>query len=398
MGSSGRTVLLVILDYFGVITNIRLLLVWLVGWLLDNTGHIMADRLFGLPQRSSGSSSGSGITQNTSGVNTGDWGSGKQTSNKSGGGDQGNGGLPDDGSMEALEASFKEFCERPENKPMMVKHEKKEAKKAARLNRKMQAFEFKEKVLESSYEAQKNIAPFLENRVLRRIVQTFTNDKYNDFDKWARNPIVLNMLKQAHEALNEGRLTDEEVENNILEWLKDPTNPSHDMWKHKTKQTVRLSTDQLVSALNEQVQLRRKGNDLYKARRFVEALKEYESALGICNFINALSSPDQFEVDTNKQACLLNVAAVRMAMSEYGAAEKLCTEALELDSMNIKALLRRAKARMGRGSFAEAREDLNRVKELEPWNWEAEEQLRRLRDGAKESLRRESQLAAEMLA
>ena len=53
---------------------------------------------------------------------------------------------------------------------------------------------------------------------------------------------------------------------------------------------------------------------------------------------------------------------------------------------------------MGRGSFAEAREDLNRVKELEPWNWEAEEQLRRLRDGAKESLRRESQLAAEMLA
>ena len=356
----------------------------------------MADRLFGLPQRSSGS--GSGITQNTSGVNTGDWGSGKQTSNKSGGGDQGNGGLPDDGSMEALEASFKEFCERPENKPMMVKHEKKEAKKAARLNRKMQAFEFKEKVLESSYEAQKNIAPFLENRVLRRIVQTFTNDKYNDFDKWARNPIVLNMLKQAHEALNEGRLTDEEVENNILEWLKDPTNPSHDMWKHKTKQIVRLSTDQLVSALNEQVQLRRKGNDLYKARRFVEALKEYESALGICNFINALSSPDQFEIDTNKQACLLNVAAVRMAMSEYGAAEKLCTEALELDSMNIKALLRRAKARMGRGSFAEAREDLNRVKELEPWNWEAEEQLRRLRDGAKESLRRESQLAAEMLA
>jgi hypothetical protein len=37
------------------------------------------------------------------------------------------------------EASFKEFCERPENKMQMVKHQQSEMRKAQRLQRKMQA-------------------------------------------------------------------------------------------------------------------------------------------------------------------------------------------------------------------------------------------------------------------
>jgi hypothetical protein len=52
-------------------------------------------------------------------------------------------------------------------------------------------------VLESDYEAQKNIAPFLENKVLRRIIKTFTNDPKSDFAKWARNPLVIEMLTKA---------------------------------------------------------------------------------------------------------------------------------------------------------------------------------------------------------
>lgn len=48
---------------------------------------------------------------------------------------------------------------------------------------------------------------------------------------------------------------------------------------------VRLGTDQLVPALNEQLQERRKGNDLYKARKFNAALKHYNNGLSICNFV-----------------------------------------------------------------------------------------------------------------
>ena len=52
-------------------------------------------------------------------------------------------------------------------------------------------------MLESELEAQKNIAPFLENRVLRRVIQTFTNDPSGDFGKWASNPRVIEMLREA---------------------------------------------------------------------------------------------------------------------------------------------------------------------------------------------------------
>lgn len=112
-------------------------------------------------------------------------------------------------------------------------------------------------MLEAEYDAQRNIAPFLENRVLRRIVQvglwqlchwcgavwrraqlvsaageqmlrcithkrspaqprpaprpsaplplqTFTNDPSGDFGKWAQNPRVIEMLREAKRLMDEG--------------------------------------------------------------------------------------------------------------------------------------------------------------------------------------------------
>lgn len=59
-------------------------------------------------------------------------------------------------------------------------------------------------VLESELEAQKNIAPFLENRVLRRVIQTFTNDPSGDFGKWASNPRVIEMLREAKRLMDQG--------------------------------------------------------------------------------------------------------------------------------------------------------------------------------------------------
>ena len=74
------------------------------------------------------------------------------------------------------EASFKEFLSRPENRPLVEKHQRREVKQAVQLQEKTAALRFRDKVLESDYDAQVAIAPFLRNKVLRRIVQTFAND------------------------------------------------------------------------------------------------------------------------------------------------------------------------------------------------------------------------------
>ena len=71
-------------------------------------------------------------------------------------------------------------------------------------------------VLETPYDVQKGIAPYLEVRALRRVIQTFTNDVHQDFAKWAANPAVLQMLAQAKTLLADGKLTEEDVEHALM--------------------------------------------------------------------------------------------------------------------------------------------------------------------------------------
>ena len=75
-------------------------------------------------------------------------------------------------------------------------------------------------VLETSYEAQQAVAPFLEHRALRRIIQTFTNDENQDFDKWATNPLVRQMLAEAKDLLDSGKLSEKDVEQAMLQQVQ----------------------------------------------------------------------------------------------------------------------------------------------------------------------------------
>lgn len=75
-------------------------------------------------------------------------------------------------------------------------------------------------MLDASYDVQKRVAPYLEVRALRRIIQTFTNDVHQDFEKWAANPLVLQMLEQAKMLLADGKLTEQDVEEALLAQLK----------------------------------------------------------------------------------------------------------------------------------------------------------------------------------
>lgn len=170
--------------------------------------------------------------------------------------------------------------------------------------------------------------------------------------------------------------------------MQDPKlNSEAEAFKERTKMSARLDTAQLVGALNEQLEERSKGNKAYKAGRFDDALAAYTRAMAILDFVIGVSAADQAEVVKNKGIVLWNMAAAHLGSAECGAAVARCSEALALrpapePEFEVKLLLRRAKAHAQRRDYALAQADLDAVKAIEPWNFDAEDaatNLRRLR-------------------
>ena len=96
---------------------------------------------------------------------------------------------------------------------------------------------------------------------------------------------------------------------------------------------------------------RRQGNEQYKRRLFTHTLQHYSKAASMLEAIKGRASEEQQEVDMNLGKVYLNIAAVYLQQRLYGEATMWCTKALKLDGSNDKALLRRARAHMGRHNY-----------------------------------------------
>lgn len=196
---------------------------------------------------------------------------------------------------------------------MVERQQRKEVRQALKLEERQQLETLREAVLGADFEAQRAVAPFLRTPCLRRIVQTFTNDLRGDFSGWASNPRVIEMLAAAQRVLDEGRMSEEEMEHLLLAQLKDPAHEAHADFEARARRVARLPTDALVGALNEHLTERRRGNEHYRARRFEEALRHYTRAAAVVELVEGLSSSDQAEVDVNRVAVYNNIAAVHLA-------------------------------------------------------------------------------------
>ena len=266
-------------------------------------------------------------------------------------------------SSASFQASFKEFLSRPENQPILEQHQRKEVRQSIKLQEKIQALKFRSAVLDADLESQKNIAPFLRNRVLKRIVMTFMNDPNGDFEKWAKNPLVIGMLATAQRMMDEGRVSEADMEEQLVRMLKgggdDPSSSAESAsasreFANATRAEARLPTDQLVQALNEHLQERRKGNAAYSAGQYDDAERYYVRAKSIVDLVEGLSTADQEEVVANAVAVNCNLAAVYLARGDFGAALGAAEDALGLDAGCEKALARKAKALVGRGAWEAA--------------------------------------------
>lgn len=320
-----------------------------------------------------------------------------------GGGETGSAGPISGEEME----EFIEFCEAKDNVEVVQRHTRNEIKRNLAMRYREKAVALRYDFLNHADEdVQRRLRPLLRHRVLRRIVATFSQSQTREgFRKWAENPYVHEMLRAACRKLDKGELDAADLEWR-LHGAAAAMDGTKEVFAKESKPVIRLGHADIVQPLNSQVRKRVRGNELYAARRFAEALEEYEHALVILESVEDAEGRggDQSDVNKllreNKVRCLLNCAAAHMSpdLASYGAAVSCCNRALELDPGNAKALARRAKAHSLRGDYDHARIDYRAVLESDPWNFNAGNGLRDLKNIEARDRRRQKTLFSGFLA
>lgn len=85
-------------------------------------------------------------------------------------------------------------------------------------------------------------------------------------------------------------------------------------------------------------------------------------------FNKGLCFADSEESKQYKLAVYLNKALCHQKLNNHDEAKDACNEALNIDKKNVKALYRRGQSRLALGDSEKALEDFNAVREIEPEN------------------------------
>ena len=114
---------------------------------------------------------------------------------------------------------------------------------------------------------------------------------------------------------------------------------------------------------------REEGNQLFKEKKYEEAAQKYGDALGCLEQLCLREKPKDDawnELNQKKLPFLLNFAQCKLSLGEYYEVIRHTTTVLtSIDPDNVKALFRRAKAHVGCWNPEEARQDFERVMELD---------------------------------
>ncbi|CAH1783189.1 unnamed protein product [Owenia fusiformis] len=189
--------------------------------------------------------------------------------------------------------------------------------------------------------------------------------------------------KLLHEALNEDIQTnpnkpdeDKEEEVQIDKYLIDEDNLK--------VMEVNMSDDEKQERQKEAQQLKKTGNEKFRDGLQVDAANFYTQALQICPLCFA---KDRAIMYSNRAAC-------RMKLDDDKGAIEDCSKAVELNSVYLKAILRRAELYEKTDKLDEALGDYQRLLELDPTMHVARSACMRLPDQIKE---RNEKLKAEMM-
>ncbi|GMI70034.1 hypothetical protein like AT5G48570 [Hibiscus trionum] len=163
----------------------------------------------------------------------------------------------------------------------------------------------------------------------------------------------------------------------------------------KEKESWDMNPQEKIQASGKK---KEEGNALFKAGKYERASKRYEKAFRFIEYDSSFSDKEKQEAKLLKVTCNLNNAACKLKLKDYKKAKKLCTEVLELDDRNVKALYRRAQAYMQLVEFELAEADIKRAMEIDPDNRDVKLEYRVLKEKIKEYNKKDAQFYGNIIA
>ncbi|KAI4344896.1 hypothetical protein L6164_012078 [Bauhinia variegata] len=156
----------------------------------------------------------------------------------------------------------------------------------------------------------------------------------------------------------------------------------------KEKETWELNTQKKIEAAGKK---KEEGNALFKAGKYERASKRYEKAIRFIEYDSSFGDEEKKQSKLLKITCNLNNAACKLKLRDYKQAEKLCTNVLELDSMNVKALYRRAHAYIQLVDLDLAEMDNKKALETDPENRDVKMEYKILKNKMREYNKKDAQ-------
>jgi len=140
------------------------------------------------------------------------------------------------------------------------------------------------------------------------------------------------------------------------------------------------------------------GNLLFKTGKYQQAGKKYEKAADYISEDESFGDDEEKLAKQIRVSCWLNRAACSLKLNDFQGAIKLCSQVLDIEFHNVKALYRRAQAYMETADFFSAELDIKKALETDPQNREVKLIQKNLKQLKAESNKRESKLYINMFA
>ncbi|KAG6411896.1 hypothetical protein SASPL_124549 [Salvia splendens] len=163
----------------------------------------------------------------------------------------------------------------------------------------------------------------------------------------------------------------------------------------KERESWDMNNEEKIEAASKK---KEEGNTWFKAGKHARASKRYEKAAKYIEHDSSFSEDEKKQAKALKITCNLNDAACKLKLRDFKQAEKLCTKVLELESINVKALFRRAQAYMNMSDLDLAEFDIKKALELDPNNRDLKVEYKMLKEKVKEYNKKDAKFYGNMFA